>query len=54
MKVQDLFIKDKKRYMLVNGNIQPVIKYLKYLDSIRNSDKTLKSYCHHLNYIFNF
>ncbi len=57
MKVQEVLIDDKKRYLLIDGNnkpVVPVLKFLKYLDNIGKADNTLKSYCHHLKFYFQF
>lgn len=57
MKVQEVLIDGKKRYLLIDGNNKPVIpvlKYLKYLDNIGKAENTLKSYCHHLKFYFQF
>ena len=57
MKVQEVLIDGKKRYLLIDGNnkpVVPVLKYLKYLDNIGKAENTLKSYCHHLKFYFQF
>jgi len=57
MKVQEVLIDDKKRYLLIDGDnkpVVPVLKYLKYLDNIGKAENTLKSYCHHLKFYFQF
>lgn len=57
MKVQEVLFNDKKRYLLIDENnrpVVPVIKYLKYLDNIGKAENTLKSYCHHLKFYFQF
>lgn len=57
MKVQEILIDDKKRYVLIDENnrpVIPVIKYLKYLDNIRKAENTLESYCRHLKLYFQF
>jgi integrase/recombinase XerD len=57
MKVQEVLIDDKKRYLLIDGDnkpVVPVLKYLKYLDNIEKAENTLKSYCHHLKFYFQF
>ena len=57
MKVQEVLVDDKKRYLLIdeiNRPVVPVVKYLKYLDNIGKAENTLKSYCHHLKFYFQF
>jgi integrase/recombinase XerD len=57
IKVQEVWIGDKKRYILIdehNYPVVPVIKYLKHLDNIGRAENTLKSYCHHLKFYFQF
>jgi site-specific recombinase XerD len=57
MKVQEVLINEKIRYMLIDDNskpVVPVVKFLKYLDNIGKADNTLKSYCHHLKLFFQF
>ena len=57
MKVQEILIGGKTRYMLIDENSQPivpVIKYLKYLDNVGKAENTLKSYCHQLKFYFQF
>ena len=46
MKVQEVLIDGKKRYLLIDWNnkpVVPVLKYLKYLDNIGKAENTLKS-----------
>jgi integrase/recombinase XerD len=57
MKVQEVLIDGKKRYLLIDWNNKPVIpvlKYLKYIDNIEKTGNILKSYCHHLKFYFQF
>jgi integrase/recombinase XerD len=57
MKVQEVWFDNKKRYILIDENnypVVPVIKYLKHLDNIGRAENTLKSYCHHLKFYFQF
>lgn len=57
MKVQEVLIDDKKRYLLIDENnrpVVPVVKYLKHLDNIGKAENTLKSYCHYLKFYFQF
>lgn len=51
MKVQEVIINEKKRYLLIDKGgfpVIPVAKYIKYLDNIGKAENTLKSYCYHL------
>ena len=57
MRVQEIQIDEKKRYVLIDENNNPVIpvfKYLKYLDNIGKAENTLKAYCRHLKLYFQF
>src|SRR5690625_2163238 len=58
MKVQEIRIDNKKRYVLIdeenNRPILPVVKYLKYLDNIGRAENTLRAYCRHLKFYFQF
>jgi hypothetical protein len=57
MKVQEVLINDKKRYLLIDGDnkpVFPVLRFLKYLDNIGKAENTLKSYCHYLKFYFQF
>ena len=57
MKVQEVLIDDKRRYVLIDENnrpVVPVIKYLKYLDNTGKAENTLKSYCRHLKLYFQY
>lgn len=57
MYVQEVKIKDKRKYLLVDseGNpVTPVVKYLKYLDHTGKSYNTLKTYCYGLKHYFTF
>ncbi|GGA90545.1 site-specific integrase [Ornithinibacillus halotolerans] len=57
MKVQEVLIQEKKRYLLIDKRGYPVIpvaKYIKYLDNIGKAENTLKSYCYHLKLYFQF
>ncbi|PMC34131.1 hypothetical protein CJ195_24545 [Bacillus sp. UMB0899] len=57
MKVQEVLIDDKKRYILIdeyNKPVVPVVKYLKYIDNIGKVENILKSYCHQLKFYFQF
>jgi integrase/recombinase XerD len=57
MKVQEILIDDKKRYLLIDENnrpVVPVVKYLKYLDNIGKAENTLRAYCRHLKFYFQF
>lgn len=57
MKVQEVLVNDKKRYLLIdrdNKPVVPVLKFLKYLDNIGKAENTLKSYCHYLKFYFQF
>ncbi|REE84571.1 integrase/recombinase XerD [Paenibacillus taihuensis] len=51
MKVQTIQTGTGKRYIVLDNNykvIEPVLKYLKYLDSLERSPYTLKTYAHFL------
>ncbi|PAK53421.1 tyrosine-type recombinase/integrase [Paenibacillus sp. 7541] len=51
MKVQTIQTGTGKRYIVLDNNykvIEPVLKYLKYLDSLEKSPYTLKTYAHFL------
>jgi integrase/recombinase XerD len=58
MKVQEIQIDNKKRYVLIdeenNTPVVPVVKYLKYLDNIGKAENTLRAYCRHLKFYFQF
>lgn len=57
MKVQEVLINDRKRYLLIDGDnrpVVPVLRFLKYLDNIGKAENTLKSYCHYLKFYFQF
>lgn len=58
MYVQKVITKDNKiRYMLLDDNdniIEPVLRYLKYLDSRRMALNTLKNYAYHLKAYFEY
>jgi integrase/recombinase XerD len=57
MKVQEVQIDNKKRYVLIDENnrpVVPVVKYLKYLDNIGKAENTLRAYCRHLKLYFQF
>ena len=57
MYVQEVKINDKRKYLLVDseGNpVTPVVKYLKYLDHTGKSYNTLKTYCYGLKHYFTF
>ncbi|PGS46043.1 tyrosine-type recombinase/integrase [Bacillus sp. AFS041924] len=57
MKVQEVLINGKKRYLLIDGDnkpVVPVLSFLKYLDNIGKAENTLKSYCHYLKFYFQF
>jgi len=58
MKVQEIQIDNKKRYVLIdeenNRPVLPVVKYLKYLDNIGKAENTLRAYCYHLKFYFQF
>lgn len=57
MKVQEVLINDRKRYLLIDGDnkpVGPVLRFLKYLDNIGKAENTLKSYCHYLKFYFQF
>lgn len=57
MYVQEVKVKDQRKYLLVDsaGNpIIPVVKYLKYLDQTGKSHNTLKTYCYGLKHYFTF
>ncbi len=57
MKVQEVLINNRKRYLLIDGDnkpVVPVLRFLKYLDNIGKAENTLKSYCHYLKFYFQF
>jgi len=57
LKVCNIFFGESKRFVLVTSTgepVLPVMKYLKYLDSIGKAENTLKSYCYHLKLYFEF
>ncbi len=57
LKVQEVLIHEKKRYLLIDEDGYPVTsvaKYIKYLDNIGKAENTLKSYCYHLKLYFQF
>lgn len=57
MKVQEILLENKKRYLLLDNKGIPIIpatKYLKYLDYTGKSSNTLKSYCYDLKLFFEF
>jgi site-specific recombinase XerD len=58
MKVQEIRIDNKTRYVLIdeekNIPILPVVQYLKYLDNIGKAENTLRAYCRHLKFYFQF
>ncbi|WP_034750439.1 site-specific integrase, partial [Halalkalibacter wakoensis] len=57
LKVQEVLIQEKKRYLLIDKDGYPVIpvaKYIKYLDNVGKAENTLKSYCYHLKLYFQF
>jgi len=57
LKVQEVLIHEKKRYLLIDNGGYPVTsvaKYIKYLDNIGKAENTLKSYCYHLKLYFQF
>ena len=57
MKVQEIIVDDKRRYMLLDKQgipILPVAKYLKYVDNRGRSHNTLKTYCYALKLYFEY
>lgn len=55
MKVQEIILdKYKRRYILLNDNGIPVVKYLKYLDNKEKSPNTQKTYCYALKLYFEY
>ncbi|HHT7189018.1 TPA: tyrosine-type recombinase/integrase [Bacillus cereus] len=55
MRVQEVIIEERKRYMLIDNEGIPVIavlKYLKYLDVTGKSNNTQKTYCYALKQYF--
>ncbi|MGG1442467.1 transposase [Brevibacillus laterosporus] len=54
MKLQEVLIHEKKRYLLIDKGGYPVILVAKYLDNIGKAENTLKSYCYHLKLYFQF
>ena len=57
MYVQEVKVKDQRKYLLVDSKgipITPVVKYLKYLDQTGKSHNTLKTYCYGLKHYFTF
>lgn len=57
LKVQEVLIQERKRYLLIDKSGYPVIpvaKYIKHLDNIGKAENTLKSYCYHLKLYFQF
>jgi len=57
LKVQEVLIHEKKRFLLIDNGGYPVTsvaKYIKYLDNIGKAESTLKSYCYHLKLYFQF
>ena len=59
MKVQRIHVDNKEYplYILIDGNyeiVQPVLKYIKYLDNTGKSPNTIKSYCYHLKLFYVF
>lgn len=57
MKVQEVIVNDKTRYMLLDDNlepVQPVLRFLRYLDNVGKAQNTLKTYCFHLRFYFEF
>ena len=57
MYVQEVKVKDQRKYLLVDSKgipITPVVKYLKYLDQTGKSHNTLRTYCYGLKHYFTF
>jgi integrase/recombinase XerD len=57
LKVHEISVGEKTRYVLMddkNKPVIPVIKFLKYLDNTGKKENTLKSYCYHLKLYFEF
>ncbi len=57
MKVQEVLIDGKSRYVLIDENNKPVVpvfKYLKYFDNTGRAENTLRSYCRHLKLYFQY
>lgn len=58
MKVQEVIFEDnRRRYLLINRDgvpVNPVLKYLKYLDITGKSRNTLKTYCYALKHYFSY
>lgn len=55
MRVQEVFLENSKKYILVDSKgipVIPVIKYLKYLDVTGKSSNTQKTYCYALKQYF--
>lgn len=57
LKVEEIKIQDKKKYMLLDkeGEVNiPVTKFLKYLDNINKSPNTVRTYAYHLKNYFEY
>ena len=58
MKIQKIDIgKNKHRYLLIDDDllvVEPVKKYLKFLDNLNRSENTLKNYAFHLKLYFEY
>lgn len=35
----------EKRYLVINDSLQPIMLFMKYLDSIQRSPNTQRAYC---------
>jgi site-specific recombinase XerD len=57
MKVQEIIVNDNVKYIIIDSKmqpVQPVLRYLRYLDNIGKAQNTLKTYCYHLCSYFEF
>lgn len=57
MKVEEIFVDNRKAYLLIGTNglpIESVAKYMKYLHNKEGSSKTLRTYCTALKFYFTY
>jgi len=57
MSVEEIYVDNRKAYLLLDTNglsIAPVAKYMKYLHNRESSSNTLRTYCTVLKHYFTY
>ncbi|MFF2288738.1 tyrosine-type recombinase/integrase [Peribacillus butanolivorans] len=57
MRLEEIFVDNRKAYLLLDTNglpVEPVAKYMKYLHNKESSSNTLKTYCTALKHYFTY